>query len=352
MLRIENLTLKLANFSLEEINLTLEEGEFFGLIGPTGSGKSLLLEAIMGIVPSSSREIKGKIWLKDREITSLPPERRGIGIVYQDFALFPHLSVKENITFGLRYYKGNKGNAHQRLKTIVESLGIANLMDRSPETLSGGEKQRVALARALILKPKLILLDEPLSAVDPSFQEEIRGLLKHLHTSLGITFMMVSHNFSEVLHLAEKGAIVSQGRILQQGKIWEIFNRPASPFVAKFVGIKNIYPAEIKRDKALLSDGLVLTLSPNGSSPSHKYISIRGENIYLNPSSSLCLENILLGKIVHISSSGFQLNIKVRVRKTLFHIITLLPGGAPPPYREGEEVTIGFNASSIHSFST
>ncbi len=350
MLKIEDLSLKVGGFSLEGITLKIEKGDFFALIGPTGSGKSLLLETIMGIVPSNCTEKKGKIILENKEITSLPPERRGIGIVYQDSALFPHLSVKENITFGLRYYRGDRKDIQERLKATIESLEIGHLLDRSPETLSGGERQRVALARVLVLNPRIILLDEPLSAIDPNFQEEIRNLLKDIHKNLGITFIMVSHNFSEVLHLAEKGAIISEGKILQQGNIWDIFNHPNSLFVAKFVGIKNIYPAKIEKRKAILSGGIILNLSSNGASSNHNYLTLRGENIFLNPPPSLSLENIFKGRIIHISSSGFHLNIKVEVGRLQFHIITLLSNDTMPPYREGEQITIGFTASSLHTF--
>ncbi len=350
MLKVQNLCLRLSNFSLKGIDLEIGEGEFFALIGPTGSGKSLLLEVIMGIIPQGCKEISGRIFLRDREITSLPPERRGIGIVYQDFALFPHLSVLENITFGLRYHPLDDREKEKRLGTLVEALGISHLLRREPSTLSGGEKQRVALARVLILNPEIILLDEPLSAIDPAFQEEIRAILRRLHRTFKVTFLMVSHNFSDVMHLAQRGAVIFGGKIVQQGKIEEIFTRPSSPGVAKFVGIKNIYPARIEGDQAILGSGLTLTLGNNHHCAQHNHLTIRGEEIILNPPLHLGMENILRGHIRYISPNGFHLRIGVEVQGILFEVNTLPSYRDSLCLREGEEVEIGFSSGSIHTF--
>jgi molybdate/tungstate transport system ATP-binding protein len=186
MIEIKDLFIKFPGFVLRDINLSIGDGEFFMLLGPTGAGKTLVLEAIAGIVPITG----GQIVVKGRDITRLPPEHRGTSIVYQDYALFPHLSVLKNITYGLRYHKNDPKISEKRVTWLMEQLGLQSLAQRSIHNLSGGEKQRVALARALAVNPSVLLLDEPLSALDPNFREDIRELLKKLHQEVETTFLM------------------------------------------------------------------------------------------------------------------------------------------------------------------
>ncbi|MEA1963516.1 MAG: ATP-binding cassette domain-containing protein, partial [Candidatus Aerophobetes bacterium] len=169
MITIKDLYVQLPEFSLEGVSLSLNKGEFFALIGPTGAGKTLLLETIAGLLPAK----KGQIWIKGKEVTHLSPEKRGIGIVYQDYALFPHLTVKHNIEYGLHFNRERGEGVKKDFNWLIERLNLTHLLNRYPDTLSGGEKQRVALARAMIIKPSLLLLDEPLSALDQNFREEI-----------------------------------------------------------------------------------------------------------------------------------------------------------------------------------
>ena len=352
MLKVSNFHLNLPEFSLKNINLEIKKGEFFALIGPTGSGKSLLLEAIMGIIPSNSDKNRGKIYLHDRDITSLPPEARGLGIVYQDSALFPHLTALQNITFGLKYHKVNMDKARKQLDFLVQKLGIGHLLDRYPPTLSGGEKQRVALARVLILNPQAILLDEPLSALDPAFQEEIRELLKSLHQELKITFVMVSHNFPEVLYLADSGAIIHQGKIVQQGKIQHIFHHPNSCFVANFVGIKNVFPARINANKAF-TNGVEIKLSPESGRQNHNYLSIRPEEIILlspDRARDNSVDNVFTGYITGISCQGFYFNVFVDVQGVKFQAIWSQKDMADQGLNQGSKVTIGFRSKAVHTF--
>ncbi|SDK92963.1 tungstate/molybdate transport system ATP-binding protein [Maridesulfovibrio ferrireducens] len=237
MITIENLDVNLPNFSLENINLQIDEGDFFTLLGPTGSGKSVLLETIAGLIPVSSGSIK----INRTDITHTAPEKRGLSIVYQDYALFPHLSVKDNITFGARYKNIEKIKADKKAHELAEMLNISHLLDRTPRNLSGGEKQRASIARALLVDPAVLLLDEPLSALDPAFRQEVQDLLKSIHRETGITFVMVTHDFDEALYLATNGAIIKNGKLIRKGLIRDIFNTPGSEFVANFVGMTNIY---------------------------------------------------------------------------------------------------------------
>ena len=274
MIRVENLSLRLPGFSLREINLELAEGEFFALIGPTGSGKTLILESLAGLKRVSS----GRIFLGGRDITGLPPESRGVGIVYQDQALFPHMSVIRNITYGLRYAPKGAGS---KVDSLLERLGLGRLRDRNVTTLSGGEAQRVALARALIVEPRVLLLDEPLSSLDPAFRHELQVLLKNLHQETGLTCLMVSHDFGEVMSLAGRAAVIHQGRIRQTGGVADIFQRPATPFVARFVGMKNVFPALFKEASARV-EGLTLDLEKSpGCEKGH--VAIKPGKIRLAP---------------------------------------------------------------------
>ena len=273
MIRLEDLSLKLPGFSLENISLRVEEGEFFALIGPTGSGKTLILESIAGLMKPGS----GRIFIDGREVTNLDPERRGVGIVYQDHALFPHLDVMKNITYGLRYLKNGAGPARREVLELCERLGISHLLERGVANLSGGEKQRVSLARALSVKPKVLLLDEPLSALDPNFRGEIRDMLADLHRDTGLTCLMVSHDFSEVRSLAERAAVIRKGRLEQTGTVEEIFLRPAGKFVARFVGVKNLFPVTCSGGRVVVGEVCLELGNANGGGEGH--VCIRPETV-------------------------------------------------------------------------
>ncbi len=273
MIEIRDLCVELPGFSLKNIRLSVEDGEFFSLMGPTGSGKSVLLEVMAGLLPVKS----GSIHLHGRDITKMPPEKRGFGIVYQDCALFPHLTVRQNISYGLRYQRNGK-SAGDSLDTLAEQLGIRHLLDRSVHGLSGGERQRTALARALIVKPDVLLLDEPMSALDPNFRQDVQNILKNLHDKMGITFLMVTHNFGEVMFLSRSASVIREGRLMQTGRVSEIFERPANPFVAEFVGMKNIFPVNRENGLARL-EGLDISIGNDRGQGSH--LAVRPEEIVI-----------------------------------------------------------------------
>ena len=232
MIHIKNLSIRLPGFAIEKVSLTIEEGEFFILLGPTGAGKSLIIEALAGLIPIAS----GSLHLHGDEITHLPPEKRHLSIVYQDGALFPHLTVEANIAFGLRYMQKKGADPKKQVHHLMDRLGITHLRHRKPTTLSGGEKQRTALARALAIEPKILLLDEPLSALDPITRSEMVSLLKELHQERSMTCLMVTHDFSEAQLLGQSMAVIHDGRIEQSGPIHTLFHHPATPFVAQFLG--------------------------------------------------------------------------------------------------------------------
>jgi len=208
-------------------------------MGPTGSGKTLLLESLAGLVRPDS----GTVVVDGRSITALPPEKRSMGLVYQDHALFPNLSVFDNIVYGQRYHGIDRHEGKRYAVELMDMLDISALADRYPENLSGGEKQRTALARALACKPAIVLLDEPLSSLDPQFREGLRRNLKRLHEATEAIFFMVTHDFVDALSLADRAAVIREGKIEQIGDTADIFHRPVTTFIADFVGMKNIFPA-------------------------------------------------------------------------------------------------------------
>lgn len=242
MIEIKDLSLSSGKFKIPSLSLSIKKGGFHILLGPTGSGKTLILESIVGL-----RKIeRGKIIIDGEEVQHKPPEKRGISYVPQDLALFPHLTVQDNIFFGLKAkQKSLKNDAY--LNKLICALKIEHLLRRYPPGLSGGEKQRVALGRALAPSPRLLLLDEPLTALDPALRFEIQQLLLSLHQSLQFTVLLVTHDLEEAYLLGQRISVLREGRIEQEGSREEIFHRPASIKIAQFMGLRNIFPVEIKK---------------------------------------------------------------------------------------------------------
>ena len=345
MIEIENLRIDLPNFTLQDVSLYVQKNDFFIFLGPTGAGKTMLLEAIAGMLPVTG----GCIKVNGKDITTLPPGRRGIGIMYQDYALFPHLTVRENINFGLRYQKSPPKKYVQWVEWLMEQLGIHHLAKRSINNLSGGEKQRTALARALAVRPSLLLLDEPLSALDPSFREEIRNILKKLHKESDITFMMVTHDFSEALSLGTRSAILNKGTIEQVGTVSEIFKRPATPFAAEFVGMKNIFQSSFKDSTAIVNKIEVKLGAP--AKAEKTYIAIRPEDIMIrNKKFSENGMNIFQGKIANVADHGPYCEVSAIIGKTALSAFLSKGDLISMNLFEKKDVYIAIRPSAIHTF--
>ena len=254
MLEIRNIHCHLGSFRLHDINIQVAEGEYFVLSGPSGAGKTILFEIIAGIIKPAS----GKVLLDGKDITAEKIQHRDIGLVFQDGAVFPHLKVKDNIAFALRHRGYNRKKILSVVLEIAGGLSITHLLDRKPATLSGGELQRIAVARTLVLQPRCLLLDEPLSSLDIQLREDIRSLLRNLNQK-GLTILHITHEFSEAYTLADRISIIDNGRIVQTGTPENIYERPATPFVANFAGRRNFFNRE--QIKKLLPE-IELRISP------------------------------------------------------------------------------------------
>ncbi len=283
LLEVESLSIDLGEFHLRDIDLTVEKGNYLTIIGPTGAGKSILLEAIVGFYSLKS----GRIILKGQDITNLPPEKRGISIVYQDYVLFPYMSVFDNIAFGLRKLK--KDGVRKEVVWIAKELHINHLLHRKPVTLSGGEQQRVALARALVVNPNVLLMDEPFSALDPKTRERFRGLVKSVITKYGTTVIHITHDFEDVFALANKVAVMKDGKILQIGSPEDVFSQPDVNFVAGFVGTNILRGKIVGKDKELaLVDIGGVVLRTIDQAKGTVTLSLRPEEIILAKDPGLC----------------------------------------------------------------
>jgi len=284
VLRLENISVRLGGFQLRRVSLDVSNGEYVVLLGSTGTGKTVLLETIAGL----HKPHEGKIFLNSRNATRLPPESRKLGVVYQDYALFPHLTVYGNISFGLRLSAKGSSAIGEQVKEMARFLEIDHLLERRPLNLSGGERQRVALARALVLKPHLLLLDEPLSALDRLTRERLKRELRRIHREIGVAILHITHDLSEAFYLADRLVVMREGAVLQEGRPEEVLERPAGRFVAELLGIQNFIPASLGKTGELTLNGTntgrkaaFAGLAPDG--PDRFLLTVPGSSLELFP---------------------------------------------------------------------
>ncbi|MBN1620042.1 ABC transporter ATP-binding protein [candidate division WOR-3 bacterium] len=348
MIEISGLKVDLGNFALRDIDLQIERGEYFIVLGPTGAGKSVLLEAIAGLYPV----LEGKIIIDGRDITELSPEKRNIGIVYQDYSLFPHMSAAENIAFGLKVRKTPGKKIKEKIDYIAAMTHIEDLLERKPDTLSGGEKQKIALARALVTDPDILLLDEPLSALDPSTREKMRYLLEELHRELKVTVIHVTHDFEEAAVLGDRVTVIKSGVIVQTGSPDYIMRHPKTEFVADFALTRNVFKGKVKK-----KDGDYAEIDVSGATirvltdkKEDVMLSLRPEEIILSRNKFISTaRNCLKGIVLEISNRGSYSYITVSAGQDFVCMVTNTALDELE-LKKNDEAWIVFKASAVHVF--
>ena len=301
-------------FAVKEVSFRMEQGEFLTFLGPSGSGKTTCLMMLAGFETVTH----GRILIGGTEVNNAAPHKRNIGMVFQDYALFPHMSVTENIGYPLRVRRTPKREIVERIKTALDAVRLANFGERAVTQLSGGERQRVALARALVFNPKIVLMDEPLSALDKELREEMQFEIRRIHNTLGISVVYVTHDQGEALVMSDRIAVLNNGTIQQLSSPKELYESPRNSLVARFIGENNILAAQIKGSD---SDGLVVTVGACEIRCSTKtrlpvgrpvFLSVRPEVIMIGPHATPCA-NQFFGKIQDVIYRGDHLRIRLNV---------------------------------------
>lgn len=300
---------------LQGINLEIEPGEFFAFLGPSGSGKSTLLRAIAGFGPTP----QGRILINDEDIASLPPWKRDVGMVFQNYALWPHLTVQKNVSFGLEERKVPKTEIYARVEEALEMVGLSHLADRHPSQLSGGQQQRVALARTIVVRPRLLLLDEPLSNLDANLRVQMRTDILKLQRKLGLTTIFVTHDQEEANTISDRMAVLDKGIIQQIGSPMDLYDYPTNSFVAHFLGTTNIIEGEVViadgRTVLKAGGGLELPLLDIPVDGHHGAIVFRPQSVHVNPETAMDSAMYLSGTIESLEFLGSTVRYGVKVGK-------------------------------------
>jgi spermidine/putrescine ABC transporter ATP-binding subunit len=337
---IRNVTKAYGGFrALDNVSLDVASGEFLTLLGPSGSGKTTLLNVLAGFIRPDS----GKVLFGENDITLTPPHKRDIGMVFQNYALFPHMTVAGNLAYPLKLRRVSRAEIEERVRRALDIVQLSGFEDRHVDQLSGGQKQRVALARAIIFEPRVVLMDEPLSALDKKLREHMQIEVRHLHQRLGMTTVYVTHDQREALTMSDRIAVIDKGRFRQIDKPRDIYERPRSRFIAEFIGESYFLPVTVSGTEAVFGgQKLRLAETPFSTSPS-QFLVIRPEKLKIvttgEDTSGL---NLFRGRVKELVYQGETLLISVE-----------LPGGeeigvrqptssaAPPPPEAGAEVVVG-----------
>ncbi len=327
--------------AVKEASVVFEEGSFTTLLGPSGCGKTTILRMVSGLETPTS----GDILIGGKRINDVPIHKRNLGLVFQNYALFPHRTIGENIAFGLKYRDVPKAEVAQKVKTALDIVRLPGVEDRYPSQLSGGQQQRVALARAIVIEPDVLLLDEPLSALDANLREDMRVELKSIQDRIGVTSIFVTHDQSEALAMSDKIIVMSAGRIEQIGTPEEVYNTPASEFVAGFLGAANLLLAQVvgrggdhvvletpEFGRTRVPSSHATTLEQNSKAK----LMVRAEKLTLGPKGQEGVEAV----VEAVDYQGQLARYFVRVGATQLQAMNMIDG---KPFAEGETVALAMN---------
>jgi len=356
--RIERVTKRFGDFvAVDDLSLEVKQGEFFSLLGPSGCGKTTTLRMIGGFEEVTS----GSIFLGDTDVTDLPPFKRATNTVFQNYALFPHLNIFENIAFGLRRRKTPKDETRDQVESMLKLVELPGYENRKPSQLSGGQQQRIALARALVNNPQVLLLDEPLGALDLKLRKQMQVELKRIQNEIGITFIFVTHDQEEAMTMSDRIAVMRHGRIEQAGAPEDLYERPATTFVAGFLGVSNLLDGEVvgrgsDEAEVRLADGAVVrvpTTTLNGATRVH--VGIRPEKLRVVATGSDHVAdagtNSLDGKILDASYVGVHTQYLVQTadgHRLTVYAQNLETSGASEVLADGEAVRLSWKPQ--HTF--
>jgi len=327
---------------VKSLDLTVARGEFLTMLGPSGSGKTTTLMMLAGFETATG----GDIYLDGVKINNIPPHKRGLGMVFQNYALFPHMTIAENVAFPLRVRNINKADAEAKVRKALEMVQMSGLGGRKPAQLSGGQQQRIALARALVFEPKLLLMDEPLGALDKQLREHMQYEIKRLHETLGITVVYVTHDQSEALTMSNRIAVFNDGRIQQLATPDELYEKPQNSFVAQFIGENNQLRGIVKDISdgharvEIGNSGFIEALAIQAEIGNPTIVSVRPERVEIEPTSS---DISATGRIEEVIYLGDHIRIRMNVLGNSEFIVKLRNGSGRRGFAVGEEVKIGWS---------
>jgi len=347
VLEIKNVTKKFGDFTaVDSVSFNVEDGGFFSILGGSGCGKTTLLRMIAGF----EKETEGELLIRGESMRGIPPEKRAVNIVFQNLALFPMMNVEKNVAFGLQRQKLPKPEVQTRVTEMLERVGLVGFEKKNVDDLSGGQRQRVAIARSLVLRPSILLLDEPLGALDRKLREHMKIELKVLQKEIGTTFIYITHDQSEALVMSDKVAVMNEGRFEQLDTPKNLYKNPATSFVAGFVGESNEF------DVAGYSNGVLTTkngckINKPGIDFPPKKLFMRPEAIILNPSEELSdIERIKM-QIKAILFDGSNTKISARIKESSDEVLISLPQNAEfEDLKEGDDILTGIHLDDLKCY--
>jgi putative spermidine/putrescine transport system ATP-binding protein len=330
---------------VKDLNLDIAEGEFITMLGPSGSGKTTCLMMLAGFETPTN----GEIYLDGNPISNIPPHKRGIGMVFQNYALFPHMTVYENLAFPLRVRKISKDDTDKKVEKALSMVSLTGFGSRMPAQLSGGQQQRVAVARALVFDPAVVLMDEPLGALDKNLRESMQYEIKHIHESIGVTVVYVTHDQSEALTMSNRIAVFNDGKVQQLSSPDKLYEEPVNSFVAEFIGENNTFQGEVadlSKDKCKikLESGDEILANPIRvkSKGERSIVSLRPERAIIDPDEKL--DNKFKGKIEEVIYHGDHTRVRLDLLGNKEFILKVPNSSARMDIKLGNEIKIGWNS--------